>query len=87
MPQQHGHRHCQPDQGRDHLGATISSEGENTNTNGTSTLARPNRNAVFYYIFEGEPVAENGFPQLDDKKPGLGLTLKTEFLEQFNIIE
>jgi hypothetical protein len=29
--------------------------------------------------------AENGFLQLDDNKPGLGLTLKTEFLDQFNI--
>ena len=44
-------------------------------------------NELFYYIFDGEPVAENGFLQLDDNKPGLGLTLKTEFLDQFNIIE
>jgi L-rhamnonate dehydratase len=42
---------------------------------------------LFYYIFEGEPVAHNGFLQLDDDKPGLGLTLKTEFLKDFNIIE
>jgi len=42
-------------------------------------------NELFYYIFDGEPVAENGFLQLDDNKPGLGLTLKTEFLDQFNI--
>ena len=33
-----------------------------------------------------KPVAENGFLQLDDNTPGLGLTLKTEFLDQFNII-
>jgi L-alanine-DL-glutamate epimerase-like enolase superfamily enzyme len=44
-------------------------------------------NELFYYIFDGEPVAENGFLQLDDDKPGLGLTLKTEYLPQFNIIE
>jgi len=44
-------------------------------------------NELFYYIFDGEPVAENGFLQLDDHKPGLGLTLKTEFLDQFNIVE
>jgi L-rhamnonate dehydratase len=44
-------------------------------------------NELFYYIFDGEPVAENGYLQLDDKKPGLGLTLKTEFLDQFEIIE
>jgi len=44
-------------------------------------------NELFYYIFDGEPVAENGFLQLDDRKPGLGLTLKTEYLDQFDIIE
>jgi L-rhamnonate dehydratase len=44
-------------------------------------------NELFYYIFDGEPVADNGFLQLDDNKPGLGLTLKTEFLKDFNIIE
>jgi len=44
-------------------------------------------NELFYYIFDGEPVAENGFLQLDDHKPGLGLTLKTEFLDQFDILE
>ena len=44
-------------------------------------------NELFYYIFDCEPVAENGFVQLDDNKPGLGLTMKTEFLDQFNIIE
>jgi L-rhamnonate dehydratase len=44
-------------------------------------------NELFYYIFDGEPVAEKGFLQLDDNKPGLGLTLKTEFLDQFNIVE
>jgi L-alanine-DL-glutamate epimerase-like enolase superfamily enzyme len=44
-------------------------------------------NELFYYIFDGEPVAENGFLQLDDAKPGLGLTLKAEYLDQFDIIE
>jgi L-alanine-DL-glutamate epimerase-like enolase superfamily enzyme len=44
-------------------------------------------NELFYYIFEGEPVAENGFLQLDDNTPGLGLTLKTEYLDQFSITE
>ncbi|MGZ5178889.1 MAG: L-rhamnonate dehydratase [Ramlibacter sp.] len=44
-------------------------------------------NELFYYIFDGEPVAKDGFLQLDDDKPGLGLTLKTEFLKDFNIIE
>ena len=44
-------------------------------------------NELFYYIFDGEPVAENGFIQLDDHKPGLGLTLSTKYLDQFHIVE
>jgi L-lyxonate dehydratase len=44
-------------------------------------------NELFYYLFDGEPSADNGFLQLDDNKPGLGLTLKTEYLDQFNIID
>jgi L-alanine-DL-glutamate epimerase-like enolase superfamily enzyme len=44
-------------------------------------------NELFYYIFDGEPVAESGFLQLRDDVPGLGLTLKTEFLDQFEIVE
>jgi len=44
-------------------------------------------NEMFWYIFDGEAVAEDGKLQLDDNKPGLGLTLKTEGLEHFNIIE
>lgn len=43
-------------------------------------------NELFYYIFNGEPIAENGFLQLDDNIPGLGLTLNTEHLDQFNIV-
>jgi L-rhamnonate dehydratase len=44
-------------------------------------------NEMFWYIFDGEAVAENGKLQLDDKKPGVGLTLKTKDLEHFTIIE
>ena len=44
-------------------------------------------NEMFWYIFDGEVVAENGKLQLDDKKPGVGLTLKTKDLEHFTIIE
>lgn len=44
-------------------------------------------NELFYYIFDGEPVAREGFIDLDDDKPGLGLSLKTEYLKDFNIIE
>lgn len=42
-------------------------------------------NEMFWYIFDGEAVAENGCVQLSDTKPGLGLTLKTEGLEHFEI--
>ena len=34
-------------------------------------------NELFWYIFDGEPVAENGYINLADDKPGFGLTLKT----------
>jgi L-rhamnonate dehydratase len=44
-------------------------------------------NEMFWYIFDGEAIAENGRLQLDDTKPGVGLTLKTEGLEHFTIIE
>ncbi|MGY6270381.1 L-rhamnonate dehydratase [Achromobacter denitrificans] len=44
-------------------------------------------NELFYYIFDGEPQARDGFIDLDDDRPGLGLTLKTEYLDSFNIIE
>jgi len=42
---------------------------------------------LFYYIFEGEPQPENGYLQLSDETPGLGLTLSTKYLSDFNIIE
>lgn len=44
-------------------------------------------NEMFWYIFDGEAVAENGRLQLDDDKPGMGLTLKTKGLEHFKITE
>jgi L-alanine-DL-glutamate epimerase-like enolase superfamily enzyme len=44
-------------------------------------------NELFYYIFDGDPVAENGFVQLDDDKPGLGLTLNKEYLDRFDVVE
>ena len=34
-------------------------------------------NELFWYIFDGEPVAENGYINLSDTTPGFGLTLKT----------
>lgn len=44
-------------------------------------------NELFYYIFEGDPTPENGFIDLDDHKPGLGLSLSQRYLDQFNIVE
>jgi L-alanine-DL-glutamate epimerase-like enolase superfamily enzyme len=44
-------------------------------------------NEMFWYIFDGEAIAESGQLQLDDNKPGMGLTLKSDDLDQFNIIE
>ena len=44
-------------------------------------------NEMFWYIFDGEAIAENGKLQLDDTKPGVGLTLKTDNLDLFTIIE
>ncbi|WAC27577.1 L-rhamnonate dehydratase [Ancylobacter sp. SL191] len=44
-------------------------------------------NELFYYIFKGDPMPENGFLQLDDNLPGLGIELSDEHLKDFNIIE
>jgi L-alanine-DL-glutamate epimerase-like enolase superfamily enzyme len=44
-------------------------------------------NELFWYIFEGEPKAKDGYVQLDDNTPGLGLTLNESGLEQFEVIE
>ena len=44
-------------------------------------------NELFYYIFEGDPAPKNGFINLDDNKPGLGLTITDKYKSDFNIIE
>ncbi|WP_087017238.1 L-rhamnonate dehydratase [Thaumasiovibrio subtropicus] len=44
-------------------------------------------NELFYYIFEGDPAPENGFIDLDEDTPGLGLSINQRYLDQFNIIE
>ena len=44
-------------------------------------------NELFWYIFKGEPEAKDGFVQLDDNLPGLGLTVNEEALGQFQVIE
>jgi L-alanine-DL-glutamate epimerase-like enolase superfamily enzyme len=43
-------------------------------------------NELFWYIFDGEPTPEDGFIDLDDGTPGLGLTINEERLGQFKII-
>jgi len=44
-------------------------------------------NELFYYLFAGEPQPDNGFLQLDDNKPGLGITLSNEHIKDFVVIE
>lgn len=42
-------------------------------------------NELFWYIFDGEPVAEKGFVDLSNEKPGFGLTLKTPDPAEFRL--
>ena len=44
-------------------------------------------NELFWYVFEGEPKAKDGFVDLDDAVPGLGLTINEKALENFEVIE
>ena len=44
-------------------------------------------NELFYYLFDGEPKAKDGFIDLDDSLPGLGLTINEERLQKFQVIE
>jgi len=44
-------------------------------------------NELFWYIFEGEPKAKDGFVDLDDNLPGLGLTTNEKALAKFEVIE
>lgn len=44
-------------------------------------------NELFWYVFEGEPKAKDGFVDLDDATPGLGLTLNEARSADFEIIE
>jgi hypothetical protein len=42
---------------------------------------------LFWYIFDGEPKARNGFVDLDDNLPGLGLTINEQSLQDnFQVI-
>lgn len=45
-------------------------------------------NELFWYIFDGEPKAKDGFIKLDDNVPGLGLTINEKALaEHFEVFE
>ena len=44
-------------------------------------------NELFWYIFNGEPKAKDGFVDLDENVPGLGLTINETALEKFEVIE
>lgn len=44
-------------------------------------------NELFWYIFKGEPVAKDGFVDLDENAPGLGLTIDEAALKKFDVIE
>jgi L-rhamnonate dehydratase len=44
-------------------------------------------NELFWYIFNGEPKAKDGFIDLDESVPGLGLTINEAALEKFEVIE
>lgn len=44
-------------------------------------------NELFWYIFRGEPVAKNGYIELDENAPGLGITIDEEALKKFEVTE
>ena len=44
-------------------------------------------NELFQYIFDGEPQARNGYIDLCDDRPGLGITIKEDALKNFDILE
>jgi len=43
-------------------------------------------NELFWYIFSGEPKAKDGYINLDENVPGLGLTINEEALKQFDVV-
>jgi len=44
-------------------------------------------NELFWYIFDGEPKPNDGFIDLDENLPGLGLTINEAGLKRFKVIE
>jgi L-rhamnonate dehydratase len=43
-------------------------------------------NELFWYIFSGEPKAKDGFIDLDESVPGLGLTINENALQEFDVV-
>jgi L-rhamnonate dehydratase len=44
-------------------------------------------NELFWYIYKGEPRAKDGYIDLDDGVPGLGLTIDEAALKEFEVLE
>jgi hypothetical protein len=44
-------------------------------------------NELFWYIFDGEPRAKNGFIDLEEGVPGFGLSINPKALEDFEVID
>jgi hypothetical protein len=44
-------------------------------------------NELFWYIFDGEPTPSDGYIDLRDDVPGLGLTIKEDALGRFRVID
>jgi L-alanine-DL-glutamate epimerase-like enolase superfamily enzyme len=44
-------------------------------------------NELFWYFLDGEPKPTDGFIDLDENVPGLGLTINEQALKQFHVIE
>lgn len=42
-------------------------------------------NELFWYIFDGEPIPKDGYIDLDENTPGLGLTVNEESLKRFHV--
>jgi L-lyxonate dehydratase len=44
-------------------------------------------NELFWYIFKGEPMPVNGYIELNEDLPGLGLSIDEDGLKRFDVIE
>jgi L-alanine-DL-glutamate epimerase-like enolase superfamily enzyme len=44
-------------------------------------------NELFWYIFKGEPMAKDGFIDLDENVPGLGLAVDETAMKKFEVTE